>query len=433
MREPLQLWGGIECTINRVRDQYYNQFEFNGHWRRDDDLKNVARLGLKTLRYPVLWEDVAPRADRSYDWSRSDTGLDRLRKMGVRPIAGLLHHGSGPPDTNLLDPLFPKKFAAFARAVAQRYPWLDAYTPVNEPLTTARFSGLYGHWYPHGQDAFSFAQMFLNELRAIVLAMGAIREVNPRALLVQTEDLGRIYATPALRYQADFENERRWATWDFLAGRVRPGHAMWNYFTWLGVSETDLRFFSENICCPDILGLNYYVTSERYLDENVDAYPLELRGHNGRHIYADDAAVRARPLGIAGPRIILAEAHQRYGLPLALTEIHLGCTVDEQIRWFIEAWEAASIMRERGADVRAVTAWALTGSYNWDCLVTRAGNHYEPGAFSVNEGRLELTGLGRFLQRVALGQPAQDLVPQGRGWWRKRSRLRDAAPRRVAA
>ena len=25
-----------------------------------------------------------------------------------------------------------------------RYPWIDAYTPVNEPLTTARFSGLYG-------------------------------------------------------------------------------------------------------------------------------------------------------------------------------------------------------------------------------------------------------------------------------------------------
>ena len=32
--------------------------------------------------------------------------------------------------------------------VAERYPWLDAYTPINEPLTTARFCGLYGLLVP---------------------------------------------------------------------------------------------------------------------------------------------------------------------------------------------------------------------------------------------------------------------------------------------
>lgn len=324
-------------------------------------------------------------------------------------------------------------FATFARAVAERYPWIDAYTPINEPLTTARFSGLYGHWYPHRHDPASFAKMFLNQLRGTVLAMKAIHEVNPSAILVQTEDLGRVYATPCLRYQAEFENARRWATWDFLMGGVLPGHAMWDYFTWLGIPESDLRFFSDHPCRPDILGINYYVTSERFLDENVDAYPLELRGHNGRHVYADDAAVRARSLGVAGPRIILAEAHQRYGRPLAFTEIHLGCTVDEQMRWFMEAWDAALTMRERGADVRAVTAWALTGSFNWDCLVTRSGNHYEAGAFSASESQLEMTKLGELLMRLAEGEPAKDLIPHGTGWWRKRTRLRRPAERQVAA
>jgi dTDP-4-dehydrorhamnose reductase len=52
---------------------------------------------------------------------------------------------------------FPKSSHEFARAVAQRYPWVDSYTPVNEPLTTARFSGMYGHWYPPGRDGFTFA------------------------------------------------------------------------------------------------------------------------------------------------------------------------------------------------------------------------------------------------------------------------------------
>ena len=69
----------------------------------------------------------------------------------MRPIVGLVHHGSGPAYTSLLDSGFPEKLARYAGAVARRYPWLTDFTPVNEPLTTARFSGLYGHWYPHGR------------------------------------------------------------------------------------------------------------------------------------------------------------------------------------------------------------------------------------------------------------------------------------------
>ena len=100
------------------------------------------------MRYPVLWERVAPDGLSTADWAWTDERLGLLRESGIRPIATLLHHGSGPRATHLLDPRFPEKFAAYAAAVAARYPWIDDYTLVNEPLTTARFSALYGHWYP---------------------------------------------------------------------------------------------------------------------------------------------------------------------------------------------------------------------------------------------------------------------------------------------
>ena len=58
--------------------------------------------------------------------------------------------------TSLLDPNFASGLADFARATAERYPWIDAWTPVNEPLTTARFSALYGLWYPHHREERSF-------------------------------------------------------------------------------------------------------------------------------------------------------------------------------------------------------------------------------------------------------------------------------------
>ena len=66
------LWGGVECTVNRVHDRWFDQLERTGHDRRAEDLDRLAALGLTTLRYPVLWERVAPSEPGRYDWRWSD-------------------------------------------------------------------------------------------------------------------------------------------------------------------------------------------------------------------------------------------------------------------------------------------------------------------------------------------------------------------------
>jgi dTDP-4-dehydrorhamnose reductase len=420
---PLELWGGVECTVNRVGRQFFDQLERNGHARRAADLELFAGLGLRALRQPVLWERVAPDGLERADWSWPDERLARLRELGIRAIVGLVHHGSGPRDTSLVDPSFPDKLSRFARAVAERYPHVEDYTPVNEPLTTARFSGLYGHWYPHGRDDRTFARALLNECRAVALSMRAVREVNPRARLVQTEDLGKSHGTRALSYQAEFENERRWLTFDLLSGRVRAGHAMWGYLTWAGVEEPELRWFLENPCPPDIVGVNHYLTSERFLDERLERYPAHTHGGNGRHEYADVEAVRARAEGCAGPRALLAEVWERYRLPLAVTEVHLGCTRDEQLRWFVEVWEAARALRAEGADVRAVTAWALLGSFDWNSLLTRDAGHYEPGVFDLRGDVPRPTALASLLRELARGGVPAHPALDSPGWWHRLERL----------
>ena len=53
---PLEIWGGLECTVNRVLDDYFSQMERNGHALRRDDLERFASLGIRAIRYPVLWE-----------------------------------------------------------------------------------------------------------------------------------------------------------------------------------------------------------------------------------------------------------------------------------------------------------------------------------------------------------------------------------------
>ena len=371
-----------------------------------------------------MWEALAPYSPDQIDWGWPDSRLEVLRSLGLRPIGGLLHHGSGPAYTSLVDPEFPEKLANYAGAVASRYPWIDMYTPVNEPLTTARFSGLYGHWYPHGRDERTFIRALLNQVKGTVLAMRAIRQINPAARLVQTDDLGRVYSTRRLQYQADFENERRWLTWDLLFGRVTSSHPMFQYLRWCGASDDEIHFFETNQCPPDIIGINYYVTSDRYLDENLGSYPPELHGGNGRECYADDAAVRTRPEGIDGAYGRIAEAWQRYRTTIALTEVHLGCTLDEQLRWLMEVWNDAVRAGQDGCDVRAVTVWALLGSFDWDVLVTRQHGTYEPGAFDVRGKFPRPTAIATAMRQLSCGQPFNHPVLNSPGWWHRPSRMR---------
>jgi dTDP-4-dehydrorhamnose reductase len=415
----LELWGGIECTVNRVGSRYHDQLEFSGHRQRKSDLHAFASLGLKALRYPVLWEHAAPDSADVVDLSWAAERLAIMVDLGIEPIVGLLHHGSGPRYTSLLDEGFPLQLASYAASVARRFPFLRHYTPVNEPLTTARFSGLYGHWYPHEQSDRAFVRSLLNQVWGTVLALGAIRRERPDAQLVHTEDLGHIRSTSDLRYQADFENARRFLGLDLLYGRVDRAHPLFSFLRRAGATERELAAFRENALVPDLLGFNYYVTGERFLDSRVEGYPGHVIGGNGRARYADVEAVRVCRQGLLGPGVLLAEAYARYRTPVAITEAHLAGHANEQARWFSFIWHAAEGLRKSGVPVRAVTAWALCGSYGWDQLVTQGASSYEPGAFEISDGELRETPYAGFLRAVAQGAPR---VVDG-GWWRGPERL----------
>lgn len=419
-----EVWAGVECTVNRVGPVYHDQLVRTGHDRRPGDLDRLAGLGVRAVRYPVLWE----RHPDPIDWAWADARLHRLRELGVRPVLGLVHHGSGPPHTSLADPGFADGLARFAGRVAERYPWADAYTPVNEPLTTARFSGLYGHWYPHGRDDRAFVRCLLTQCRAVALAMTAIRRVRPDAALVQTEDLGHVHAPPDLAYQARFENERRWLTWDLLCGRVGRRHPLWEYLRAAGATDRELGWFADHPCPPDLLGVNHYVTSERYLDDRLEFYPEGAHGGNGRDRYADTEAVRVLPAGGVGLKHLLGQAWARYRRPLAVTEAHLGCTPDEQVRWLWGVWRAAGAAAAGGADVRAVTAWAAFGAYDWDSLVTRSAGRYEPGVFDARTDPPAETPVAELVRELAAGRPPSHPAVRTPGWWHRPDRLRVPPP-----
>ncbi len=395
-----------------------------GHYSRPGDLDQIAALGLRTLRYPVLLETISPECADRQDWAWHDERLNRLHALGISPIAGLVHHGSGPAYTSLLDPAFADLVAAHAQRVARRYPWISQFTPINEPLTTARFSGLYGHWYPHGRDVAIFLRILINQCRAVVLSMQAIRRTNPAAQLIQTDDLGKAFSTRLMKYQADYENERRWLGFDLLCGRVDRQHPWYEMFVKAGIDKRELAFFTNAPCPPDIIGINYYATSERFLDHRLQAYPGFHLNTTSSHTYVDVEAVRLDlPAQHVGVEVRLREAWERYGLPMAVTEAHHGGSRDEQVRWLMEVWNAAHRLRQEGADIRAVTVWSLLGAVDWNSLLKHKNGFYEPGVFDVRSDPPRPTVLASATASLATTGAFDHPVLDRAGWWKREERF----------
>lgn len=414
----VEVWGGVECSVVRVGNTLRDQLAETGHSKRIEDLNLVASLGIKTLRYPALWEHVEAVEGKD-DWGWLEERFERMRQLGISPIAALIHHGSGPSWTSILAPDFADRLAAFAGRLARRYPWIRTFTPINEPMTTARLSGLYGFWQPHRADEPSCFRLLVAQCRAIAKAMSAIRKIVPEARLMQTEDFGKRFATPKLVYQADYENGRRWLSLDLLCGRVSPRHPFHERLISADIDPAHLAELEAGPCPPDLIGLDYYLTSDRFLDHRIERHRREAVGGNGIESYVDIAAFRAglpAPEVGFGPR--LREVWRRYALPMVIGEAHNASTREEQLRWFMEGWQAACECAAGGIDVRAVTAWSLFGAVDWNSMMMREDGYYECGVFDIRADSPRRTILANAISALVDTQSFGHPVLAQSGWWR---------------
>jgi dTDP-4-dehydrorhamnose reductase len=240
---------------------------------------------------------------------------------------------------------------------------------------------------------------------------------------VQTDDLGKTYSTPEMAHVAEFYNLRRWLAWDLLCGTIDETHPLWGYLMRSGATAADLLWFRDNPCPPDVIGVNYYVTSERWLDHRPERYPEHHRGNVGGLPCADIEAARALATPTPGIAPLLAEVWERYQLPIAVTEAHIDANREDQLRWLLEIWEAAHQSRQAGVDVRAVTVWALLGSFDWNSLVTQCRGYYEPGPLDVRSTPPRPTAVATMMRQLSAGDALSHPVLRGQGWWRRPGRF----------
>jgi len=411
----LEFWASPEPTVARIEaTTVRDQLAETGHDVRPDDAERIAALGVGAARTPVLWERVAPLDPATRDFTEPGRRLERLRACGVEPIVTLLHHGSGPAYTDLLDPAFPDSFADFAEAAARTFPWVRRWTPINEPLTTARFATLYGFWYPNVRDDRAFGRALVNEARAIQLAMRRIRSIIPAAELVITEDLQRFAAgnAGAETYVA-FLRERSWLGIELVAGRVaRDAHPLAEFLrTRCGVRSSHLRALVRDATLPDLVAFNHYPHSERYLFAAPDGGIADVPA-----VY-----VAGQPSPAIGP--LLQTAAERLGLPLAVGEVHVRGTAAERVRWLAQHVADVTALRGAGVDVRAVGVWAAFGMIDWHSLLRSRARAIEDGiyTFAGPNGTPQPTLVADALRTLTAGGTLAD--DGTLGWWERDERL----------
>ena len=373
---------GIENSIptiqnGRVRVDQMESCHHYRLWRTDFDL--LEDLGIRFLRYgpPLHTTFLAPG---KYDWEFADITFADLKRRDIAPIVDLCHFGVPDWIGDFQNPDFPELFGGYARAFAERFPWVQLYTPVNEMFICALFSAKYGWWNEQGTTDHTFVTALKHLVKANVLAMKAILEVRPDAIFIQSESSEYFHAeNPKAIKPAEIMNAMRFLSLDLNYGH-RVDSEMYEYLMDCGMTREEYHFFmNKSLRHHCILGNDYYWTNE--------------------HRVAADGHTRASG-EIFGYSEITRQYYDRYRLPVMHTETNIveGPNGDEAVNWLWKEW--ANVLRVRNAGVPTVgfTWYSLTDQTDWDTALREKNNRVHPvGLYDLNR---EIRAVGRSYKQL---------------------------------
>ncbi len=357
---------GIECsypTIDHGKTRR-DQLEECGHytyWKKD--LQLVKDLGLKVLRYGFPYYKVHLGPNK-FDWSFADEVMNEIKRLGITPILDLLHFGLPDWMGNFQNPEFPVLFAAYAKAVTERYPWVRYYTPVNEIFVTARKSAKEGLWNEQLKDDKAFVTAIKHCVAASILATHEIAHLRPDAIIVQSESAEYIHEAKADQSQeVKLKNKQRLISLDLLYA-IPPDSDICLYLMDNGLTREEYKWFMAGEPPGyQIMGNDYYGRNETIIMPD------------GKISTAED---------VMGWYQITKDYYNRYRKPVMHTETN---TFDaaQAPTWLWKQWINILRMRSDGVPVLGFTWYSLTDQIDWDCGLTQKNNTVnECGLYDLN-------------------------------------------------
>jgi beta-glucosidase len=348
----------------KTRVDELEKCRFYKHWKTDFQL--VQDLGIEVLRYGPPIHTTFVGTDK-YDWDFADETFADLKRRDIVPIVDLCHFGTPDFIGDFQNPDFPELFQRYARAFAERYPWVQLYTPVNEMYICATFSARYGWWNEQLSSDKGFVTALKHLVKANLLAMETILEVRSDAIFIQSESSEYFHAeNPAAIGPAEVMNSERFLSLDLNYGR-RVDSEMYRYILDNGMTEEEYDFFlNHRMKQHCIMGNDYYVTNEH-------------------HVAADGSTAASGE--IFGYNEITRQYYERYRLPVMHTETNLnqGPQGDEAVKWLKKEWANVLRVRNDGIPILGFTWYSLTDQVDWDTALRENNGTVNPlGLFDLD-------------------------------------------------
>lgn len=351
---------GVEDTFipqvapgGRILDEYVLT-QHDRFWR--DDLRRIADVGCRHLRYGLPWYRVNP-APGVFDWSWTDQVLPYLvTELGIAPILDLVHYGAPTwLEGTFLSPDYPGRIAEYAAAVAARYGSLiRAWTPLNEPVVHAHFAGRTGAWPPYRRGDRGYAAVTVALADGIARTIDALRAEVPDPLVVHVEAVSTYSPTdPSLEHAAEVPRAINHLASDLAEGRVTPDHRLHPWLTARGVPAARLAALEGATRRIDVWGVNWYPQMSHYRIEHDG-------GAEGRPRIRRTAGA-AHDLGW-----VIRDTQRRTGVPVMVTETSIRGRVRDRLRWLGDLDRMARGLRDEGTPFAGITWFPAMSLMSWD-------------------------------------------------------------------
>jgi beta-glucosidase/6-phospho-beta-glucosidase/beta-galactosidase len=329
------------------------------NWELDFQL--TKDLGIDFLRYGPPYYKTHLGPDK-YDWEFTDMTFRKLKQLDITPIVDLLHFGLPDWLDNFQNPDFPAFFAEYALEFAQRYPYLQLYTPINEIFITAMFSAQYGWWNERLTSDRAFVTALKHLCKANVLAMHAILKVRPDAIFIQSESSEYFHPIrPEVQKHANFLNRKRFIALDLTYG-YPISVQVYEYLLQNGMTAGEYYWFEQNqVKARCIMGNDYYATNE--------------------HLVLPNGVTQAAG-EVFGYHVITHQYYNRYHLPIMHTETNMK--MPDSVNWLYRQWANLHRLKQDGVPIIGFTWYSLTHQVDWDTALREDNGHiHEVGLYDL--------------------------------------------------
>jgi beta-glucosidase len=330
--EDLDSWPRIK-TAAKDPNNYVSAKGADHYSLYEQDFDLLKKMHMNAFRFSIEWSRVEPK-EGAWDVEAIEhykQYVKSLRRRNIEPMVTLFHFtlpvwfaelGGFEKRRNV------KYFTRFAEKIIRELGIDVRYIiTLNEPDLYAAESYLGGHWPPNVMSKRSYWHVVNNLAYAHNQAAKAIHAINRRYKVSVAKNSSYVYA-----------GDNAWLS------RISAGILQY---------LKDDYFLKKVVKQCDWLGVNYYFSDRVY----------GYRVHNpDQHL--NDLGWDLSPANI---QFALERLHEKYNLPIIITENGLADSEDEQRQWWItQTLLAMQKAIANGVKLDGYLHWSLLDNFEWD-------------------------------------------------------------------